>query len=120
MPDHNQWHRLIRQAIELNAESLFQETNVSFGLWHMVIDIGQKIEEVVQKVPGTASVYSERVAGGRYIVADVEVNSPRPFVQEPFPGVRYTRMEFYNVPYSFIFRKNCPWAHKVMRTLDLV
>jgi Cu(I)/Ag(I) efflux system membrane protein CusA/SilA len=34
--------------------------------------IGEEIETVVREVPGTASVFSERVAGGRYI--DVDIN----------------------------------------------
>ena len=34
--------------------------------------IGKDVERVVRQVPGTASAYSERVAGGRYVVADVD------------------------------------------------
>jgi Cu(I)/Ag(I) efflux system membrane protein CusA/SilA len=34
--------------------------------------IGKRLEQVLQEVPGTASVYSERVAGGRYIKVDIE------------------------------------------------
>ena len=33
--------------------------------------IGKKLEQVLKKVEGTASVYSERVTGGRYITADI-------------------------------------------------
>jgi len=33
--------------------------------------IGQRLEEVVMQVDGTVSVYSERVAGGRYITIDI-------------------------------------------------
>ncbi|MFY8327127.1 efflux RND transporter permease subunit [Pseudoalteromonas sp. ZZD1] len=33
--------------------------------------IGQQIEVLLKDVPGTASVYSERVAGGRYIKVDI-------------------------------------------------
>jgi Cu(I)/Ag(I) efflux system membrane protein CusA/SilA len=33
--------------------------------------IGQDIEEILSQMPGTASVYSERVAGGRYIKVDI-------------------------------------------------
>lgn len=33
--------------------------------------IGQQLEAVLAEVPGTASVYSERVAGGRYINVDI-------------------------------------------------
>lgn len=34
--------------------------------------IGKEIELVLGRVPGTASVYSERVAGGRYIKVDIQ------------------------------------------------
>jgi Cu(I)/Ag(I) efflux system membrane protein CusA/SilA len=34
--------------------------------------IGQQLEKVIGKVEGTASVYSERVAGGRYINVDIQ------------------------------------------------
>ena len=34
--------------------------------------VGQRLEEVLQDVEGTVSVYSERVAGGRYIDVDID------------------------------------------------
>tara|TARA_R100001480_G_scaffold7095_1_gene14527 strand:+ start:122 stop:3259 length:3138 start_codon:yes stop_codon:yes gene_type:complete len=34
--------------------------------------IGKRLEQVLREVTGTASVYSERVAGGRYIKVDIE------------------------------------------------
>jgi Cu(I)/Ag(I) efflux system membrane protein CusA/SilA len=34
--------------------------------------IGKRIEEVLTIVPGTVSVYSERVAGGRYVTIDID------------------------------------------------
>ena len=34
--------------------------------------IGKRLEEVLPKVQGTASVYSERVAGGRYVNVDID------------------------------------------------
>ncbi len=34
--------------------------------------IGKRLEAVLTEVPGTASVYSERVAGGRYIKVDIQ------------------------------------------------
>lgn len=37
----------------------------------VIQDIGQQIERVLKDVPGTVSVYSERVAGGRYIKVDI-------------------------------------------------
>ena len=34
--------------------------------------IGRRLEEVLPQVEGTASVYSERVAGGRYLMVDID------------------------------------------------
>jgi Cu(I)/Ag(I) efflux system membrane protein CusA/SilA len=34
--------------------------------------IGKKLEEVLRNVPGTASVYAERTAGGRYVTVDID------------------------------------------------
>jgi Cu(I)/Ag(I) efflux system membrane protein CusA/SilA len=34
--------------------------------------IGERLEEILADEPGTASVYSERVAGGRYIKVDID------------------------------------------------
>ena len=34
--------------------------------------IGEQLENIVKDIPGTASVYSERVAGGRYIKVDIQ------------------------------------------------
>ncbi|MEP5837516.1 MAG: CusA/CzcA family heavy metal efflux RND transporter [Marinobacter sp.] len=34
--------------------------------------IGQQLESILAQLPGTASVYSERVAGGRYIKVDID------------------------------------------------
>jgi Cu(I)/Ag(I) efflux system membrane protein CusA/SilA len=35
-------------------------------------EIGTRIEEVIRTVPGTASAYSERVTGGRYVRIDID------------------------------------------------
>jgi len=37
----------------------------------MIQEIGQQLEQVLKDVEGTSSVYSERVAGGRYINIDI-------------------------------------------------
>jgi Cu(I)/Ag(I) efflux system membrane protein CusA/SilA len=38
----------------------------------VIQSIGQELERALENVPGTASVYSERVAGGRYIKVDIQ------------------------------------------------
>ena len=39
---------------------------------NVIQDIGKQIEQVMNKVPGTSSVYAERVAGGRYVTVDID------------------------------------------------
>lgn len=38
----------------------------------VIQSIGQDLERIIQNIPGTASVYAERVAGGRYIKVDIQ------------------------------------------------
>ena len=38
----------------------------------VIADIGYRIEEALGDIPGTASVYAERVTGGRYITIDID------------------------------------------------
>ena len=38
----------------------------------VIEEIGKKLEAVIPEVQGTASVYSERVAGGRYVKVDID------------------------------------------------
>ena len=38
----------------------------------VIQSIGQDLERILEQVPGTASVYSERVAGGRYVKVDIK------------------------------------------------
>jgi Cu(I)/Ag(I) efflux system membrane protein CusA/SilA len=70
----NAWVMPIKTRIDMLATGIKTPVGikVSGPDLSVIQDIGRKIEEVVQQVPGTASVYSERVAGGRYIVADVD------------------------------------------------
>lgn len=39
---------------------------------NVIQGIGKKLEQVLAKVPGTASVYAERTAGGRYVTVDID------------------------------------------------
>jgi Cu(I)/Ag(I) efflux system membrane protein CusA/SilA len=38
----------------------------------VIQEIGERIELILQSVPGTASAFSERVAGGRYVIIDID------------------------------------------------
>jgi Cu(I)/Ag(I) efflux system membrane protein CusA/SilA len=37
----------------------------------VIEEIGKDVERVIKTVPGTVSAYSERVAGGRYVIVDI-------------------------------------------------
>jgi Cu(I)/Ag(I) efflux system membrane protein CusA/SilA len=37
----------------------------------VIQDLGQEIETILRQVPGTATVFSERVVGGRYVTVDI-------------------------------------------------
>jgi Cu(I)/Ag(I) efflux system membrane protein CusA/SilA len=65
----NAWVMPIKTRIDMLATGIKTPVGVKVaGPDLSVIErIGQDIERVVQQVPGTASAFSERVAGGRYI-----------------------------------------------------
>ncbi len=70
----NAWVMPIKTRIDMLATGIKTPVGIKVaGPDLMVIqDIGKRLEEVVIKVPGTLSVYSERVAGGRYITVDID------------------------------------------------
>jgi Cu(I)/Ag(I) efflux system membrane protein CusA/SilA len=65
----NAWVMPIKTRIDMLATGIKTPVGIKVsGPDLKVIErIGQRIEQVVLSVPGTASAYSERVAGGRYI-----------------------------------------------------
>ena len=70
----NAWVMPIKTRIDMLATGIKTPVGVKVaGPDLEVIErIGQQIESVLQDVDGTASVYSERVAGGRYIDVDID------------------------------------------------
>jgi Cu(I)/Ag(I) efflux system membrane protein CusA/SilA len=70
----NAWVMPIKTRIDMLATGIKTPVGIKVaGPDLKVIEgIGQKLEEVLQDVEGTASVYSERVAGGRYIDVDID------------------------------------------------
>ena len=70
----NAWVMPIKTRIDMLATGIKTPVGIKVaGADLDVIErIGREIEKVVMNVPGTASAYSERVAGGRYI--DIEPN----------------------------------------------
>ena len=70
----NAWVMPIKTRIDMLATGI--KTPVGIKISGPQLDeiqqIGQQIETILADVPGTASVYSERVAGGRYIKVDIQ------------------------------------------------
>lgn len=69
----NAWVMPIKTRIDMLATGIKTPVGIKIaGTDLKVIDnIGRQIEQVLKDVPGTASVYAERVAGGRYITVDI-------------------------------------------------
>jgi len=69
----NAWVMPIKTRIDMLATGIKTPVGIKVAGadLNVIQDIGKRIEEVVQKVPGTVSAYSERVAGGRYVTVDV-------------------------------------------------
>ncbi len=69
----NAWVMPIKARIDMLATGIKTPVGVKVAgpKLKTIQDIGQRLEQVLAEVPGTASVYSERVAGGRYIKVDI-------------------------------------------------
>ncbi|HMB60009.1 MAG TPA: CusA/CzcA family heavy metal efflux RND transporter [Xanthomonadales bacterium] len=69
----NAWVWPIRTRIDMLATGIKTPVGIKVaGADLSVIEsVGQDIESILRKVPGTASVFSERVAGGRYVTVDI-------------------------------------------------
>jgi len=72
----NAWVMPIRTRIDMLATGIRTPVGVKVAGTDLGViqKIGSQIEEVIRGVPGTTSVYSERVTGGRYI--EVEIDRP--------------------------------------------
>ncbi len=70
----NAWVMPIKTRIDMLATGIKTPVGIKVaGPDLSVIQaIGQQLETVMMEVPGTASVYSERVAGGRYLRVDID------------------------------------------------
>ncbi len=70
----NAWVMPIKTRIDMLATGI--KTPVGIKVAGPELDkiqqIGRQLETILKDVPGTASVYSERVAGGRYIKVDID------------------------------------------------
>jgi Cu(I)/Ag(I) efflux system membrane protein CusA/SilA len=70
----NAWVMPIKTRIDMLATGIKTPVGlkVAGADLSVIQDIGKQLEKVLADVDGTASVYSERVAGGRYINVDIQ------------------------------------------------
>jgi Cu(I)/Ag(I) efflux system membrane protein CusA/SilA len=71
---NNAWVMPIKNRIDMLATGIKTPVGVKVAGpdLNQIQKIGKRIEEVLKAVPGTVSVYSERVAGGRYVTVDIQ------------------------------------------------
>jgi Cu(I)/Ag(I) efflux system membrane protein CusA/SilA len=69
----NAWVMPIKTRIDMLATGIKTPVGIKIAGPDLSViqDIGIRLEEILLDVPGTASVYSERVVGGRYIKVDI-------------------------------------------------
>lgn len=69
----NVWIMPIKNRIDMLATGIKTPVGVKIAGpdLKVIAQVGQQIEQVIKDVPGTASVYAERVTGGRFIDIDI-------------------------------------------------
>ncbi|MEJ2514031.1 MAG: CusA/CzcA family heavy metal efflux RND transporter [Gammaproteobacteria bacterium] len=70
----NSWVMPIKTRIDMLATGIRTPVGVKIAGPELSViqDIGEELERVIREVPGTSSVYAERVMGGRYLTVDVD------------------------------------------------
>ena len=70
----NAWVMPIKTRIDMLATGIKTPVGIKIAgpELRVIQEIGKQIEEILVDVPGTASVYAERVAGGRYVKVDIQ------------------------------------------------
>jgi Cu(I)/Ag(I) efflux system membrane protein CusA/SilA len=70
----NAWVMPIKTRIDMLATGIKTPVGIKVAGPNLGViqGIGQQLEDILRDVPGTASVYSEKVAGGRYIMVDID------------------------------------------------
>ncbi len=70
----NAWVMPIKNRIDMLATGIKTPVGIKVAGPDLneIQEIGKQIEKVLHEVPGTVSVYSERVAGGRYVTVDIK------------------------------------------------
>lgn len=69
----NAWVMPIKNRIDMLATGIKTPVGVKVAGpdLEVIQQVGKQLEDIIQQVPGTVSVYSERVAGGRYVTVDI-------------------------------------------------
>ena len=69
----NAWVWPIKTRIDMLATGIKTPVGIKIAGPDLAViqQIGTRIENIISEVPGTASVFSERVAGGRYVTVDI-------------------------------------------------
>jgi len=70
----NTWIMPIKNRIDMLATGIKTPVGIKVAGpdLDVIAKVGEEIEKVVKNVPGTASVYAERVTGGRYVTVDID------------------------------------------------
>ena len=70
----NAWVMPIKTRIDMLATGIKTPVGIKIAGPELAVieDIGRRLEAILKDQPGTVSVYSERVAGGRYIKVDID------------------------------------------------
>ncbi|WP_417468783.1 efflux RND transporter permease subunit [Maricaulis sp.] len=70
----NAWVMPIRARIDMLATGIKTPVGIKIAGPDLAViaEIGQQIEDIIEGVPGTASVYAERVTGGRFVDIDLD------------------------------------------------
>jgi Cu(I)/Ag(I) efflux system membrane protein CusA/SilA len=70
----NAWVMPIKTRIDMLATGIKTPVGIKIAGPELggIQEIGKRLETILKGVPGTASVYSERVVGGRYIKVDIK------------------------------------------------
>lgn len=77
----NTWVMPIDNRIDMLATGIKTPVGVKVAGPDLAVieQLGARIEQILRSVPGTASVYSERVTGGRYVEVDIDRNAAARF-----------------------------------------
>ncbi|HET8942320.1 MAG TPA: efflux RND transporter permease subunit [Rudaea sp.] len=72
----NAWVMPIKTRIDMLSTGIKTPVGIKIGGPDLTViqRLGAQLEQIVAQVPGTTSVYSERVAGGRYLNIDIDRN----------------------------------------------